>query len=119
MRIFSSAEYCLRVARRMSLVALAAPVWRVCNFCLIFVLFGHFDEPETLPYEIRLVCSIGADVKQQDELIQFCKGEIAHFKIPRYFRFVQELPMTITGKPQKFIMRDKMIEALNTKIPND
>jgi len=43
---------------------LAAPVWRVCNFCLIFVPFGHFDEPETLPYEIRLVCSIGDDVKQ-------------------------------------------------------
>jgi len=64
MRIFSSAEYYFRVARRMSLIALAAPVWRVCNFCLIFVPFDHYDEPETLPYEIRLVCSIGADVKQ-------------------------------------------------------
>jgi hypothetical protein len=50
---------------RMSLIALAAPVWRVCNFCLIFVPFGHFDEPETLPYEIRLVCSIGDDVKHE------------------------------------------------------
>ena len=48
----------------MSLIALAAPVWRVCNFCLIFVPFGHFDEPETLPYEIRLAYSIGSDVKQ-------------------------------------------------------
>jgi len=57
----------------MSLIALAAPVWRVYDFCLIFVPFGHYDEPETLPYddepetlpyEIRLVCSIGADVKQ-------------------------------------------------------
>jgi len=46
------------------LIALAAPVWRVCDFCLIFVPFGHYDEPETLPYKIRLVCSIGADVKQ-------------------------------------------------------
>ena len=59
----------------------------------------------------------GVDIKQE-ELTQFCKGEIAHFKIPRYFKFVQELPMTITGKPQKFIMRDKMIEALDKKIPN-
>ena len=66
MRIFSSAEYCFRVARRMSLIALAAPVWRVCDFCLIFVPFAHYDEPETLPYEIQLVCSIGADVKQGD-----------------------------------------------------
>ena len=65
MRIFSSAEYYFRVARRMSLIALAAPVWRVCNFCLIFVPFDHYDEPETLPYEIRLVCSIGADVKHE------------------------------------------------------
>ena len=64
MRIFSSAEYCLRVARRMSLIALAAPVWRVSDFCLIFVPFGHYDETETLPYAIQLVCSIGADVRQ-------------------------------------------------------
>ena len=35
-----------------------------------------------------------------------------------YFEFVDELPMTITGKPQKFIMRDKMIEMLSTKISN-
>ena len=54
---------------------------------------------------------------EQNELAEFCKGKIAHFKIPKYFKFVNELPMTITGKPQKFIMRDKMIEMLNTKIP--
>ena len=53
---------------------------------------------------------------EEDELIQFCKGQITYFKTPRYFRFVDELPMTITGKPQKFIMRDRMIEALSTKI---
>ena len=55
----------------------------------------------------------------EDELDKFCKGKIAHFKIPRYFKFVDELPMTITGKPQKFIMRDKMIEMLSTKISNE
>ena len=64
MRIFSSAEYCLRVARRMSLIALVAPVCRVCDFCLIFVPFGHYDEPEILPYAIPLFCPIGADVRQ-------------------------------------------------------
>jgi len=37
MRIFSSAEYCLRVARRISLIALAVPVCLVCDFCLIFI----------------------------------------------------------------------------------
>ena len=55
----------------------------------------------------------------EDELDKFCRGKIAHFKIPKYFEFVGELPMTITGKPQKFIMRDKMIEMLSTKISNE
>ena len=55
----------------------------------------------------------------EDELDKFCRGKIAHFKIPKYFEFVDELPMTITGKPQKFIMRDKMIEMLSTKISSE
>ena len=42
----------------------------------------------------------------------FCDGQIAHFKVPRHIRIVDELPMTITGKPQKFVMRDRMIEEL-------
>ncbi|MDE0113248.1 MAG: AMP-binding protein [Albidovulum sp.] len=46
------------------------------------------------------------------ELCQFCEGQIAHFKIPRHFRVVGEIPMTITGKPQKFVMRERMVEEL-------
>jgi hypothetical protein len=58
----------------MSLIALAAPVWRVCDFCLIFVPFvpfvpfGHYDEPEILSYAIPLFCSIGADVRQSNRI---------------------------------------------------
>ena len=48
----------------------------------------------------------------EDEVRSHCEGRIAHFKIPRHFRFVTELPMTITGKPQKFVMRDRMVEEL-------
>lgn len=48
----------------------------------------------------------------EDELRAFCQGQIAHFKIPRHFRVVDALPMTITGKPQKFVMRDQMISHL-------
>ena len=48
----------------------------------------------------------------EDEIKAFCRGQIAHYKIPRYVRFKSELPMTVTGKPQKFIMRDAMIEEL-------
>lgn len=47
-----------------------------------------------------------------DELRAFCQGQIAHYKIPRLFRVVEEMPMTITGKVQKFVMREKTIEEL-------
>ncbi len=40
---------------------------------------------------------------------EFCQGQIAHFKIPEYIRFVDEFPMTVTGKVQKFVMRDREI----------
>jgi fatty-acyl-CoA synthase len=42
----------------------------------------------------------------------FCRGKLAHFKIPRYVRFVDEFPMTITGKIQKFKMRETSIKEL-------
>jgi fatty-acyl-CoA synthase len=48
----------------------------------------------------------------QEAIIDFCKGQIAHFKIPRYVKFVDEMPMTVTGKPQKFIMRKLMMADL-------
>jgi Acyl-CoA synthetases (AMP-forming)/AMP-acid ligases II len=46
---------------------------------------------------------------------RFCKGQIAHYKIPRYIEFVPEFPMTITGKIQKFVMREQTIEKLGLK----
>ena len=46
------------------------------------------------------------------EVVAFCKASIAHYKAPKYVRFVQDFPMTVTGKVQKFIMRQKMIEEL-------
>ena len=48
-----------------------------------------------------------------EEMRAFCKGQIAHYKVPRYFRFVDEFPMTITGKVQKFKMRETMISELS------
>jgi len=47
-----------------------------------------------------------------EEIRQFCQGQIAHHKIPRYILFVEEFPMTVTGKVQKFVMRARMIEQL-------
>ena len=42
----------------------------------------------------------------------FCKGQIAHYKVPKYIQFVTEFPMTVTGKIQKFKIRDAMTEQL-------
>jgi fatty-acyl-CoA synthase len=53
----------------------------------------------------------GATVEPED-IREFCKGRIAHFKIPRYVRFVDAYPMTVTGKVQKFKMREQAMEEL-------
>jgi fatty-acyl-CoA synthase len=48
-------------------------------------------------------------------LIEHCKGQIATFKIPRYWKFVGEFPLTVTGKVQKFRMREISVEELGLK----
>ena len=48
----------------------------------------------------------------EEEIREFCRGQIAHYKIPRYIRFVDEMPMTVTGKAQKFKMREAMMQEL-------
>ena len=48
----------------------------------------------------------------EEEMREFCRSRIAHFKVPRYIKFVSEFPMTITGKIQKFRMREIAIEEL-------
>ena len=48
-----------------------------------------------------------------EEIMEFCKGRIAHFKVPRYVKFVEEFPMTVTGKVRKVEMRVVAIEELS------
>lgn len=50
-----------------------------------------------------------------DEIREFCKGKIAHFKIPKYIKFVEEFPMTVTGKLQKYRMREIAEKELKGK----
>ena len=52
---------------------------------------------------------------EEEEFRAFCRDQIAHNKIPRYIRFVDDFPMTVTGKVQKFVMRERMIEELGLK----
>jgi len=53
----------------------------------------------------------GATVNE-DEVREFCRGKIAHYKVPRYVRFVDEFPMTVTGKVQKYKMREQAVADL-------
>jgi fatty-acyl-CoA synthase len=53
----------------------------------------------------------GARVSE-DDLTGYCKGRIATYKIPRYWKFVDSFPMTVTGKIQKFKMRETAVEEL-------
>ena len=48
----------------------------------------------------------------EDDVKEFCRGRIAHFKVPRYVAFVDEFPMTVTGKVQKYKMREASIVEL-------
>ena len=45
----------------------------------------------------------------------FCREQIAHFKVPQHIRFVEQFPMTVTGKIQKFVMREQMIAELQLR----
>ena len=51
----------------------------------------------------------------EEDVRDFCRGRIAHFKIPQYIRFVDSFPLTVTGKVQKFKIREAEIEALGLR----
>ena len=50
-----------------------------------------------------------------DDLAEACRGKIATFKIPRYWKVVDSFPMTVTGKVQKFRMREIAVEELGLR----
>ena len=53
----------------------------------------------------------GAEL-DREAVAEFCKGKIAHYKVPRYVQVVSEFPMTVTGKVQKYKLREQAIEEL-------
>jgi fatty-acyl-CoA synthase len=57
----------------------------------------------------------GSELGEAD-IRSFCAGRIAHQKTPRYIRFVDSFPLTVTGKPQKFVMRDQMVAELGLTV---
>jgi fatty-acyl-CoA synthase len=56
------------------------------------------------------------EAASSEEIRSFCQGQIAHYKIPRYVKFVDGFPMTVTGKIQKFLMRQQMIDELGLSL---
>ena len=54
----------------------------------------------------------GAQDLTAESLREFCSGQLAHYKIPRYVRIVDEFPMTVTGKVRKVEMRERSVEIL-------
>ncbi len=52
----------------------------------------------------------------EDEIRDYCREQISHYKVPAYIRFVEDFPMTVTGKIQKFVMRDTMVKELGLTI---
>ena len=74
-------------------------------------VFGIPDE--TYGEEIMAWIQLHAgETATEKEIREYCKGELAHFKIPRYVKFVEEFPLTVTGKVQKFILREQLTEEL-------
>ena len=60
----------------------------------------------------------GGESLTEGDIQAFCRGQIAHQKVPRYVRFVDEFPMTVTGKMQKFLMREAMERELGLQAPD-
>jgi len=74
-------------------------------------VFGIPDETLGEVVCAWIVPNIDADIDPEG-LRDFCKGQIAHYKVPLHIRLKDELPMTISGKPQKFTMSADMIKEL-------
>ena len=61
---------------------------------------------------LAVVIPAAGEALTEQELREYCKGQISHQKIPRYFMFVESYPLTASGKVQKFVLRDQAIKTL-------
>jgi len=74
-------------------------------------VFGVPDEKYGEQLAVWILPREGAAV-DEDDIRAYCSDEISHYKVPRYIKFVSEYPMTVTGKIQKFVMRDEYASEL-------
>ena len=75
------------------------------------VVQGYWNDPDRSAEAVRGGWMFTGDLATIDAqgLRDWCRGQIAHCKVPRHVRFAADMPMTATGKPQRFLMRDAMI----------
>ena len=86
---------------------------KIAEVAVFGVADARLGEAVAAWIQLRAGCSADAD-----EIRDYCRDRIAHFKIPQYIRFVDQFPMTITGKLQKFRMREAMeAELVNSSSP--
>jgi fatty-acyl-CoA synthase len=78
-------------------------------------VFGVPD-PKFVEELCAWILLVDGETADEDEIRAFCQGQIAHYKVPHYIRFVDAFPMTVTGKVQKFVMREQMIAELGLKV---
>jgi fatty-acyl-CoA synthase len=74
-------------------------------------VYGVPDERYGEAVMVSVILRQGASLTE-DELREYCHGKIAHYKVPRYVAFVDGFPMTVTGKVQKYKMRDAAVDEL-------
>ena len=77
-------------------------------------VFGIPDDHLGEEVAMWVMLKPGSDAKAE-KITEWLKEKVAYFKVPRHIRMVQEFPMTVTGKIQKFVMREKMIDELGLK----
>ena len=98
-RIFSSAVYCLRVLRRISRTVLSAGSFLLIDFWLIFVPFGHYDEPEILRYAITSIRPKGADVRQRATAAAALALSLHFDRLEAGFKRLQQNQLSVSVAP--------------------
>ncbi len=61
---------------------------------------------------LAVIISKAEEQLAEQELREYCRGQISHQKTPRYFQFVESYPLTASGKVQKFVLRERAIKTL-------
>ena len=70
------------------------------------------DEGAQCAFVREVIVARAVGVGRTARVVDSCQGKLAHFKVPRYVIFTDEFPMTVTGKIQKFKMREISVEEL-------